>query len=589
MSGQQIFINEMQASFVLRQPKANKPTNVYLVCRVQGKQIKLTTGVKVYPEHWNPKKQEAYVSVRLSELDNRNNEIANFKIKELKECVSTYKKYLCDNPDRITDRLNILREHIYKDNPNMNKIGKTKQLNATLVMRQLIEEQNIKESTKKGNIQVIGYLEAFLKTSGIDNIWDNINFDTLELFKQYYISKKTNVSTINAYIKRILSVCRIANKSSKIQFSFETNNLHLLDIVKDNTNKTKRKNKQVALTEEQVMQLYNYIPKGRKAVELEEIRDIFVLQCLVGQRISDMSKLFNGSYDYDNNTNTISIIQQKTNEIAIIPLLPLAKNILDKYRDRKMVVNIDAIKDFRINKDIKHIAESVGFTELINYQEQKGNDIANIIKPLHKMVHSHTARHTFITIMCRMGIPKDAVIIATGHEDTTMIDEVYEHLNEQDKANKVASAFNKLDGKLFNMDKEEVTSLPVGKPKTKVLDYLLAESTLLRLEKLHSQEVNIYELSDTHKAIKIVKDLSTIDKAKAFFDGIDKTQLYERINKIAEILWYIGKHNADPILYQIFEQKVIELGLSEHLTKITDENILHQLWQQEIYNEELEG
>ena len=50
---QQIFINEIQTSFVLRQPKSTKPTNIYLVCRIQGKQVKLATGVKVYPEHWN--------------------------------------------------------------------------------------------------------------------------------------------------------------------------------------------------------------------------------------------------------------------------------------------------------------------------------------------------------------------------------------------------------------------------------------------------------------------------------------------------------------------------------------------------------
>ena len=42
---QQIFINEIQTSFVLRQPKSTKPTNIYLVCRIQGKQVKLATGV----------------------------------------------------------------------------------------------------------------------------------------------------------------------------------------------------------------------------------------------------------------------------------------------------------------------------------------------------------------------------------------------------------------------------------------------------------------------------------------------------------------------------------------------------------------
>lgn len=51
--GRAVFFNEVQARFHLRKPKANKPTNIYLVCRINGKQVKLSTGVKVYPEHWN--------------------------------------------------------------------------------------------------------------------------------------------------------------------------------------------------------------------------------------------------------------------------------------------------------------------------------------------------------------------------------------------------------------------------------------------------------------------------------------------------------------------------------------------------------
>ncbi|MDQ6236092.1 site-specific integrase, partial [Bacteroides ovatus] len=52
----QIFFNEVKASFNLRKPKSDKPTNIYLVCRIDKKQVKLSTGVKVYPDQWNTKK-----------------------------------------------------------------------------------------------------------------------------------------------------------------------------------------------------------------------------------------------------------------------------------------------------------------------------------------------------------------------------------------------------------------------------------------------------------------------------------------------------------------------------------------------------
>ena len=55
----QIFFNEVKASFNLRKPKSDKPTNIYLVCRIDKKQVKLSTGVKVYPDQWNTKKQRS--------------------------------------------------------------------------------------------------------------------------------------------------------------------------------------------------------------------------------------------------------------------------------------------------------------------------------------------------------------------------------------------------------------------------------------------------------------------------------------------------------------------------------------------------
>ena len=73
----QIFITQMQCNFNLRQPKTNRPTNIYLVVYLNNKQVKVSTGVIVYPEHWNIRRQQADVNARLSKLDNNNNTITN--------------------------------------------------------------------------------------------------------------------------------------------------------------------------------------------------------------------------------------------------------------------------------------------------------------------------------------------------------------------------------------------------------------------------------------------------------------------------------------------------------------------------------
>lgn len=137
----QIFINEMQARFNLRKPRSEKPTNLYLVCRINNKQVKLSTGVKIYPGHWNEKRQEAYISVRLSELDNINNTIVNKKITKLKEYFIEFKHYLCMHPDEIGESMKLLKQHIYKD-----KMKKELQKPVTFIMKQIIEAKTCAES-----------------------------------------------------------------------------------------------------------------------------------------------------------------------------------------------------------------------------------------------------------------------------------------------------------------------------------------------------------------------------------------------------------------------------------------------------------
>jgi len=452
---QQNFLNELKASFCLRKPKSNRPTNIYMVCRIDGKQVKLSTGVKVYPEHWNKDMQEAYTSFKLSDLDNRNNEIANKRLFELTTEFKQYKMYLCNNIHLLNDSLTILKGFIYKE--NMTKKKST--LNATIQMHQIIDAGDTEESTNKiyrGHLNVFG---RFLKDNDIPDEWENITLDTLNRFQQFLIDKKSSHTTIVNYFRTLSKVLNEADGRSDIPFDSTKSGYKYFKVIKNKTNKTRAKDKQVALTEEQVQQIYNYVPTGKDAEINEEIKDIFVLQCLVGQRIGDMDKFFIGDYRIEN--NVISIIQNKTKEEAIIPLLPTAKAILDKYKGGLKYIDFSNDRARKkINPIIKSIAKKIGLDHPQHYQEQKGNEVVDVTKPLYECIHTHTARHTFITIMCRLGIPKEDVIIATGHADTTMIDEVYSHLNSKDKKNKIQKAFseNLKGNSIFSIDNNDLNN-----------------------------------------------------------------------------------------------------------------------------------
>lgn len=108
----QTFANEMTCHFNLREPRSQRPTNIYCIICVDGKQMKFPTGVKIYPEQWNKKKQEAFISFRLTELDNRNNRIVNEKISSIKQDFLNYKQYLCENPNALASKVPLLKQYI---------------------------------------------------------------------------------------------------------------------------------------------------------------------------------------------------------------------------------------------------------------------------------------------------------------------------------------------------------------------------------------------------------------------------------------------------------------------------------------------
>ena len=94
---EQTYYNEMKCHFNLRQPKSSRPTKVYCVVYVDGKQLKLSTGLKVYSSQWDKYKQCAIIDNRMNEESKRNNLILNDKIIAMRKQFSEIKLYICNH------------------------------------------------------------------------------------------------------------------------------------------------------------------------------------------------------------------------------------------------------------------------------------------------------------------------------------------------------------------------------------------------------------------------------------------------------------------------------------------------------------
>lgn len=580
----QLFISEISCNFNLRRPKVvNKPTNVYCVVYVGGKQHYFATGLKVLPSQWNKKKQIAEVSNTLTTLDNRNNNILNEKINQLRGYYKEYIEYLCSNPND-TDKL---CNFIYKDM----KKEDNKQIKATDLLERALEIYIKKGKTKtvstlRGYDNKMNAFKKYIKDSKVDDNLELLTQRGINNYQEYLQTEadKVKVGKMGGGIEGINQKCQfIALLINKVLCSNnEFLNLSIQSVKYDVIKRDKRNKENgihFPLDEEEIRLFSNVTDLNEKQILY---RDIFVLQCNCGQRVSDLKQLIMGNYTKDEN-NYILLKTQKESTPAYIYETEEIKEILDKlktyifdYKGRTCLkageyrINLDNLdNDPQYNEAIKLIAEKANLNRNWNYKDAQDRPLSN---PIYKIISSHCARHTFATIMRYKGYPADKVCWFLGHADDTMVKQVYAHNDE------------KLIIKQLNETRKTIER--EDKTKEDTLQSLFAYDRLKELERMKDNGINILPLSD--KCISIIKDTSNLKKDIQLMNTLPKEKQEEFINKVKElnkIIWYIAEHKADTTLYNIYEYKCKELGI---IGKVTDINLLEYMFEQDLRDEELE-
>ena len=312
--------------FNLRQTKQNKPTIIYAVFVWQGVQYKVNTLLKVYPSQWDNKTQTATISNRLSKLDNHNNKIANQKITSIYSKFIDKKHYLCNKLEA-----DIVKEISAIINPiNKHRKMKSNKKKITDVLNDMAYQHQDKSLDQY--LFSVKMLKKFLDKKGLDDDISILNGELLNNYQQSLVNEEKAIKTISAYIRNLKTLINYANKDKFLNIKIDITEL---EILKDKRTNEQKKSKQVPLSENQLMDIYNL--RGLTERE-EEARDLFICQSLLGQRISDMPKIFKGDYTtnlHEDGLETISFNVQKTNEEATLFLFPIAKEIILKYRDKK--------------------------------------------------------------------------------------------------------------------------------------------------------------------------------------------------------------------------------------------------------------
>jgi len=150
-----------------------------------------------------------------------------------------------------------------------------------------------------------------------------------------------------------------------------------------------------------------------KNSRLDRVRDLFLVGSWTGLRFSDFTSIKSRDIKGD----YFHIQTQKTGQKVVIPINPVVKAIMEKYKDQYENSLPPEISNVKMNSYLKEIGRMMDELKV-----SEGVTITKAGKTIYKKVEkwelltTHTARRSFATNMYRAGIPSITIMAITGHK-----------------------------------------------------------------------------------------------------------------------------------------------------------------------------
>lgn len=172
------------------------------------------------------------------------------------------------------------------------------------------------------------------------------------------------------------------------------------------------KKRVIFLTADELFHFYNFkFPSQHGA--WSKARDLFCFMCFTGLRYSDLEALCKSNIVGD----CLDIYTKKTSDHLIIPLLPEAKEILDRYSQLQTTKALPVPSNQKLNQFIKEAAKAADLDRMVSEVKCVGRELRpQEPKPLHEVLTNHAARRTFVCIAISNDIPESIIMKITGHK-----------------------------------------------------------------------------------------------------------------------------------------------------------------------------
>lgn len=408
--------------FFLKEPGVNKETIIYLIYHLknEGKNFKYSTGQKIHPDQWDGKNrmplnrrgEQGLVNKHVSIILNKYSSFLESQIK-----------------DAEIKGHQLTREDLKQAfNLKFKNKGKTESLNFTDIVQEFINAKNKSGGQSDSWNQKYSNLKKKLAYFEEDRnkkiTFSEINSDWLDEYSGYLrtISRKPfkphNDNTLHRNINFFFTFL--------IWAQGKYHNLSL-DNLKNPVKKYQADD--VHLTREEVERLETIQLENKS---LERVRDLFLIGVYSGQRFSDYSVFERADVQGD----MIIKRAEKTENDSFIPLHKKLKVLLDKYE-----WELPKITGQKFNPRIQKVCEIAKINEEFKETIYRGNKKEVVYNPKFKMVASHTARRTFITLSAEQQMPDHIIMKITGIRDIKTL-----HKYKKTSQHSVMEAMNKYWG-----------------------------------------------------------------------------------------------------------------------------------------------
>ena len=184
-------------------------------------------------------------------------------------------------------------------------------------------------------------------------------------------------------------------------------------------------------------------------LELEQIRDVFIVGCFTGLRYSDLSTL--NSEHIDSINGNINIKQRKVHKAVVIPLIDYVPDILKKYD-----YELPKVSSYRFNERVKELGKKIKLYQKVEVVLKKGNVRVTEVLDKWEMISSHTCRRSFCTNMYLSGFPAEELKRISGHKSPAAFMR-YIKVDNQQAANRLKELRSKHDNE-ENLNSEGASS-----------------------------------------------------------------------------------------------------------------------------------